>query len=1094
MNVIYEQLMKKILDFWNEHDGEDLDYNIVRETFSYEELITILYGYSFRYSYYNICSNFIEKIKNIDNLFTQSEAKEIIDSMGPKPELYKYLDDETLLSIVSEERYNQINYIAKNLSSDEAKIRGFNKVKDPHLKAIFVKSFDSDELKLKYLRKISSEDRSMVIASLKDERIIEQYIRFFSRRKGDIIIGLSSDEKKIHYLNKYFKLLTDDDKIQAISSLKNKDQIIYYLNFCNDNVKIEVAIKLKNDYELIEKIIIMIERKEKVAKLLEVCYDHIQIVTKYIDLVTNTKDLVKIIEQLEDKYKIMFLDRISDKEKIKIIKEIADPISRMKSFKYINDKNLVFHLIEHTEEFPEYVDEYEYIVDIYSSKYNLDKQRLILIIKNTSISILKIIQNDNIIKILNASQESFMKLMEFFDINKLSMDSSAMNDILNAILQRKFRIDFPEIILVFPNMINAIQNENKKVLIEYINKISKNIVMSEISQTNWSFEQFIDLLMQKNEAAIECLHRISTKFITQERNKYIQKNLKKLQEEVSIVKYDKDDLMKYMISNYPTELILSLFFSIDYDYIDDSYNLTDEEKTFLENVDLLKKTILYKKNPESYLQIPEDVKKNIRFFNSLFEKTVARLPIEALSDVNIDRKVYTFKSINKEFLTNILMCIDIEKLEKSLFSNPDLLSKLMKFWEQYKIGGWGDTFNLVLANAGINIDAETIASFIQYFGLSYDNLQEKVEKGIIPNISLTALLDLAFCYSTESEKYSIIFGDENFRYISSNPGPNASAMKKEDRIERALELLKTIKKRKFVTVPPIDQNFTLKSGKKINIVVGNFSNEINLTYGERTGSCMRIGGAGSSLFDFCLEDENGFHIRFSDPNTGKFISRVSGFRNGNTVFLNQLRFSVDGNYDNDDIIEACKIISDELIRLSKDSDFPIENVVISTGFAMEKSGVQTTNLGISSPQEGIKNRFYTDVTSQAIIISTSDEHNNFVPIKFGNSDVPRYPVVRDKKRPFYNDECRKYVAHLKSLDQVLSGNKIDGIDVSVDETLVACLAGEDWCVTIDKDGKLDIYIMENSNNRQKAIAEAQEALEYFRQNLDNEIEKSKMIR
>ena len=33
---------------------------------------------------------------------------------------------------------------------------------------------------------------------------------------------------------------------------------------------------------------------------------------------------------------------------------------------------------------------------------------------------------------------------------------------------------------------------------------------------------------------------------------------------------------------------------------------------------------------------------------------------------------------------------------------------------------------------------------------------------------------------------------------------------------------------------------------------------MNLTYGERTGACMRIGGAGKSLYNFCLKDENGF--------------------------------------------------------------------------------------------------------------------------------------------------------------------------------------------------------------------------------------------
>ena len=42
--------------------------------------------------------------------------------------------------------------------------------------------------------------------------------------------------------------------------------------------------------------------------------------------------------------------------------------------------------------------------------------------------------------------------------------------------------------------------------------------------------------------------------------------------------------------------------------------------------------------------------------------------------------------------------------------------------------------------------------------------------------------------------------------------------------------------------------------KNISINCDNTS-AINLTYGERTGACMRIGGAGRTLFDFCLENE-----------------------------------------------------------------------------------------------------------------------------------------------------------------------------------------------------------------------------------------------
>ena len=115
----------------------------------------------------------------------------------------------------------------------------------------------------------------------------------------------------------------------------------------------------------------------------------------------------------------------------------------------------------------------------------------------------------------------------------------------------------------------------------------------------------------------------------------------------------------------------------------------------------------------------------------------------------------------------------------------------------------------------------------------------------------------------------------------------------------------------------------------MHVVVGNFTHPSNLTHGERTGACMRIGGAGKSLFDFCLEDDNGFHIRFVNPKTGKFVSRVSGFRNGNTVFLNELRFSEDSEYTNKDVVEACKLIARELIEVSKESELPIDNVVVT---------------------------------------------------------------------------------------------------------------------------------------------------------------------
>ena len=112
--------------------------------------------------------------------------------------------------------------------------------------------------------------------------------------------------------------------------------------------------------------------------------------------------------------------------------------------------------------------------------------------------------------------------------------------------------------------------------------------------------------------------------------------------------------------------------------------------------------------------------------------------------------------------------------------------------------------------------------------------------------------------------------------------------------------------------------------------MGNFTSPINLTHGERTGACMRIGSNADSLYHFCLEDENGFHITFKDPKTGKYISRVSGFRNGNTVFLNELRCSLKPNKYSDADLEAfCQKTAEMLITKSKESGYPIDNVWVS---------------------------------------------------------------------------------------------------------------------------------------------------------------------
>ena len=111
--------------------------------------------------------------------------------------------------------------------------------------------------------------------------------------------------------------------------------------------------------------------------------------------------------------------------------------------------------------------------------------------------------------------------------------------------------------------------------------------------------------------------------------------------------------------------------------------------------------------------------------------------------------------------------------------------------------------------------------------------------------------------------------------------------------------------------------------KKMQVIVGIFTHHSNITHGERTGACMRIGGVGESLFDFCLGNTNGFHILFRDSQAVEYIFRVSGFRNGNTVFLNGLRVSCNLDaYSNEEVVAACQRVAELLIEKSKESTCP----------------------------------------------------------------------------------------------------------------------------------------------------------------------------
>lgn len=1079
-NTLYERLLR----YWNKYDGLDFTLESLREEFKSDELACILFNDSFTDMNHSLIDKFKYKVLKVKNLFSFEDAERLYLSYPEKEILLEWCSDEYLLSLINNGDFNLSQYAISNIKSDEALMEVFKNTKDSYLKSYALSCVSDVNLKRKYLNRLPMSERYRVIVTFDDETI-EKYISLFSANKADIIYALN-DEKKDYYFRKYFSLIPKEEKGRIIQSFEDEEKILYYLRFVGDYVKGEVLTwHFSGRMDIISKVLPTIKNKTVIADVLRNgCVDS-ETIEKYIVKLTNQEDIEDIIfNQSNEDLLVKYFNKLSYKRKLERIKDTYYPEHKFKLLRYIDKPKDIISIIEHTESFPEYSLEYEYLIDLYSNIYKVDKNRLLTLINNTSMMVLKYMQSENIIKLLNSNDDEFTLLMSIFDKKDLTMNQSCMNDILNTMLQREFRISSPNIVLIFPFTLNAIDSKDRETVIKTIEILSSTVKLEEeINTYGWNKDSFVDALMNKDEKAIEFLHVLTAKYIRTERSTYIQEHLNRALESCTRTYCDKNELIRFVINNFPIEVILS-YFSIDAEAVTNG-EYTTLEFNLASNKDLLTKIIKYKKNPSSFEKMPDDVKANLRYFNSILDKRFNKVNSYSFP-IFKGKKNVEFREVDNDFLVSILMNVDIDKLRVNFFNNPLLIDKFMKFWKQYKIGGWGNTFNNLLTSAGVVVDPEIVANFIQYFGLSYEQLEEKKDKKEISSISLTALLDLAACYSSESKKYSLLFGDEDFKYIASNPGPNSSTMTKEKRIDKAVRLVHTIRNRDYVTVPPVDKDFELPNGKKMNVVVGNFSNMMNLTYGERTGACMRIGGAGESLFNFCLEDECGFHIRFVNPKSGKFVSRVSGFRNGNTVFLNELRYSEDSDFTNKDVVEACKAVAKELIELSKGSELPIDNVVVTPYYAMKDSGMLSRSLGISDPQKGMK-KFYTDVSTSSVVLATSGTNNSFIQPKLGVRGLPRYEVLRDKKKTLYNKDAYNYVAHIQMLDQVLGGESVETANVSINEDIIVCLAGEDWYVSIDNKGQIDKYIMNNSNSKDKAIDEVQEALLYIKDNLAKEM-------
>lgn len=759
--------------------------------------------------------------------------------------------------------------------------------------------------------------------------------------------------------------------------------------------------------------------------------------------------------------------------------------------------------------------------------------------------VLRLLETDNVLNLLKEPPETLLKFKEIFKHRPLDTgiitsindsfrqhefnhsNSSIINFYTDTLEKIQRGITPKEI----DNIVSTLLPYIPKKLEEEIAATNNDYLLS-LYKTN--LEEFIRELLAElgsnQNIYARLFNKITNNLIVQKRNEH------RLNQDI----YENTNLSY----EYETKSLYNALFNYFVKYNPDELN--DILSKCNQNNDLNYKTLCFLVNGEQAVPKEElsSIKKNIpvlkkiafAYFDTLNEEDKERKASPySLSKVN---KKYSNLPYDYEYLLNkpeftsmnikkipiippgltagkVMSNINFETFY-SLIKDDEKYSALISILNKYRFLDWSNLFDPSIKRLSVGNDDINLFNFINAFSKIYDNekkiiLRErkhlmdivieemrqsgKSEEEIASyisskesepiNIQITAfkVLKYSTIFSSIANYYKVILGIEDFEYIRKNDGPNTAIKgSQEARLEKTTQMQLQMFELNKVTIPSFIHEYQADKKRRIDIIVGNRADSRNLTHGERTGACMRAYGHADDLFEFCNTDSRGFHITFVDSKTNEYISRVSGFRNGNTVFLNQLRNSTNSNYSTEDVIEACKKVAQELIDRSKDSKMPIENVVASPCYALdsyETEQLSETNIG-KDVYTG-----YKDVSYNAVILATTGLNNKPVPVKLDATHQPIYEPTRLKPISYtqdkINDSVKISTQRISAIKACLENKsnpeyyKTINIDYeTLEQEYLYIVLGQDWYVSLDTNGEIRYDIAVQS---EKALAELQEALD-----------------
>lgn len=1015
------------------------NYKLFIEAFSFEERLYLIKNFY-------ILENALERLNydNIDkeffrffpmNYYTEEECNHILKSQIDLTEIELYVVHMSTTSIEYKKKYIQ-EHLETNISdlynlylsiSDEKQrqeilIDNFEKYKK------FTKdnliSLLSDEFKEDYLNKLPTiEEKIKIIIKFDDDNLKEKYLYNpeYSEYYQRIISSINSDELKQKLIAEKVIILTSSNYINVPEGkigIHDYDFDSIVSSFKSDEIKIDY---IKNN---------------KISDF-------------YLYIIASG------LENEELKYSV--IDMIKDMtHKNTAIASIKDPQKQLNLYIKYGMFNEIESLINESNQELKIPDAgLEHLASINGYSFSDVKKTY----ETYGSGIIRILGNINFKKLIELSDEEYKKLEQMLMTQEnLVFDQTKINEIYEALIQRQFRFEKNDVVEIFPRIIQSANNKDTNSVVSdiyevvnYLGEDGKEI----LKEKGYDLNSFIKQIMTSpNNEIISILHNLTTMYIDKNRTDFLLQRRQEMDKELNVPKvYENKYLINALVAKYTSEQIMDFIKQIDVN------NLDQDLKELINNLEAVEKCIEFKRNPRNFDVKNEPlINNNLKRLNDLiiciFNNGIIEPEMLLINDPNA-KYVLESQIFSKFHLVSIIEELDFNLLKEKLFNNDQIFNELMRILTKHKFIGWQDTFDSLLQKADVYFDETVIADLIGYFYYYYPELNKELQESN-KEIPLITFLDTAEFYGSMASKYNYLLDKENYLLYRKNQGPNAASVKKIERLEALPNFIKKLYEREHITVPPIDEKVTIND-KELIISIGDVRNPANITLGEQTGSCARMYGAGRTLFEHCSLDKNGFNIRYTDPKTGKIISKLCGFRRGNTVFLNELRETKDSKVaSNADLRKTTEQIAKMFVEKTKDDEYPIKHVLIAKAEIMQNINDNVINL---EPEQKTALGVYNDYSHGAVLLSDPNEKEPMdFSLGFCADKVTKYNILKTRpkqingQREIYNE-----VSRIRMINELL--NDVSFYDIKLPNTedyqnVQMAIVDDDSYKLYDKDGNL----------------------------------------